>query len=492
VNLPQRRCCVTLGAIAAQPLLHTRLLQGQKGSLETMRTWLFVLVLLLLPACERAAPTQPSPAAEAPRPLQVGLPGEQPPGSAIATALQNGWFCFALEGAERPALLPDVSGGKLRYVERLETRFGSEDRTLAIDLATGVTELIAAALDPSLPATPTAPPEVAAALRTGDRWLQGPSEAFIIRGEPRAQQLIAVTGTQHDPLVSLGPVGWGSVVRLPGGVLGALLVHDTNQDGAQGAGDESDVCVVAMALQPLYIEERTAPKRLVPHMPALRELLSQEGLVPLSLRVEDARHRLHVEVKGEPPQDPMDALDQLRRVQLGTALATGEQRLGVTLEWPGQERTATAEWRDAAQRVVHWLDFADQLLGDKLDCVGGDPDNRAGIPWCEKRDEADVLDWQAALRRIRGSAGFALRPESRLPARGATHDMNHFESPRGYGGLAKEERDRLSKLLLREVAAHRARMHRGRPAPLTILDDEGHRWMVDARGARQIKPPQIQ
>ncbi len=450
-----------------------------------MRAWMPIAVTVLLAtACGRSAPP-PMTTVEAPRPSPKGLPGERPPGNAVATALQNGWYCFDLAGAERPMLLPDVSNGRLRYIERQETRFGPQDVAIAVDLATGVTELIEAALDPAIPATPTAPPEVAAAMRMGDRWIQGPSEAFILRGEPRSQQLIAVAGSQHDPLVSIGPVGWGSVVRLPGGVLGALLVHDTNQDGVQGAGDESDVCLIAMALQPLYIEERTAPKRLMPHMPALREMLRKEGLVVLSLRIEDARHRMRVEIKGTPPEDPMDALDQLRRVQLGTASASGEERLGVVLTWPGLDRTATAEWRDAAQRMVHWLDFADQLLGDKLDCIGGDPDNRAGIPWCERRDEADVLDWQALLRRIQHDTGFTLKPESRMPARGVTHDMNHFEAPKGFSALDGDARDRISRQLFMEVSAHRARLHRARPSPLAILDDEGQRWVVDGKGARR-------
>lgn len=460
-----------------------------------MRAWMMIAVgvvcavaVLFAVTYDRAQPT-PAPPSSPLRPTPTGLPGEKPPGNAMAAALQNGLYCFDLPGAERPALLADVSGGRLRYLERQETRFGPQDFAIAIDLATGATELVEAALDPAIPATPTAPPEVAAAMRNGDRWVQGPVEAFVIRGEPRSQQLIAVAGSHSDPLVTVGPVGWGSAVRMPGGVLGALLVHDTNQDGVQGAGDESDVCLVALALQPLYVEERNAPKRLMPVMPALRDMLLAEGLTLASLRIEDARHRVNVEMKSDPLEEPMDALDQLRRIQLAIVRTTGEARLGLLMTWPGHDRMATAEWREAAQRIVHWLDFADQLLGDHLDCVGGDPDNRSGIPWCERRDEADVLDWQAALRRLRHDAGFVLRPESRMPARGVTHDMGHFEAPRGFSTLEPAERERLSRLLYVEVATHRAHMHRGRPATVAVLDDEGGHWLIDAKGVRPVPKP---
>ena len=76
-----------------------------------------------------------------------------------------------------------------------------------------------------------------------------------------------------------------------------------------------------------------------------------------------------------------------------------------------------------------------------------------------------------------------------MPARGVTHDMGHFEAPRGFASLEAAERERLSRVLYAEVATHRAHMHRGRPAPVAVLDDEGGHWLIDAKGVRPIPKP---
>jgi hypothetical protein len=113
---------------------------------------------------------------------------------------------------------------------------------------------------------------------TTDVPLFQPGGPWIVHRDGKFQRLSLVDGKALLPIVALGPVGWAGAARLQGGVVAALLTHDTDQSGAHDGEDESDVCLVARAIQPLEIPERSVPLRFVPHLDALRARLAADGI----------------------------------------------------------------------------------------------------------------------------------------------------------------------------------------------------------------------
>ncbi len=98
--------------------------------------------------------------------------------------------------------------------------------------------------------------------RRGDRLLPGGGEAAVVRTFPGpVEQLAWVEPTTLLSVGSLGPAHWIAATPMSEGVVAALVGHDTNGSGSlDPATDEADVCVVARALRPLTVPERTMPQ----------------------------------------------------------------------------------------------------------------------------------------------------------------------------------------------------------------------------------------
>ncbi|MBI5608072.1 MAG: hypothetical protein HY902_04270, partial [Deltaproteobacteria bacterium] len=97
--------------------------------------------------------------------------------------------------------------------------------------------------------------------RPGDRLLGGGGEAAVVRGfAGSVEQLAWIEPATLQSVGSLGPAHWVAATPMSDGVVAALVGHDSNGSGTlDPATDESDVCIVARALRPLTIPERTMP-----------------------------------------------------------------------------------------------------------------------------------------------------------------------------------------------------------------------------------------
>ncbi len=97
--------------------------------------------------------------------------------------------------------------------------------------------------------------------RPGDRLLTGGGEAAVVRRFPGpVEQLAWIEATTLQSVGSLGPARWVAATPMGGGVVAALVGHDTNGSGLfDPASDVADVCIVARALRPLVVPERNMP-----------------------------------------------------------------------------------------------------------------------------------------------------------------------------------------------------------------------------------------
>jgi len=205
-----------------------------------------------------------------------------------------------------------------------------------------------------------------AGFRPGDRLL--PEGPWLLRPDGKTTQLLAIERGELVPVTSLGPARWGAAVRFRQGSLAALLVHDTNRDGHHDAksGDEADVCVVAPAVRPLTVPERSLSRRLAASLPAMRALLAAEGVAVLELLLVAGPH-VQVRVSGAPPELPDAQLEQIRRVQAGLTQLTGDPRLGVTMLWQSADAAAEARWHPGTGQMLHSVRAGEILFHDPKD-----------------------------------------------------------------------------------------------------------------------------
>mgnify|MGYP003349274110 CR=1 FL=1 len=201
------------------------------------------LLLTALLACHLLAcraPVTPKPVQPPAPPAQAHvrtwqtLPGESLPSTAEAQALQQGWLCFDLPGRARRDLAYD--GKRLHYRELVPGDGEPMWQEFALDPDAPSPTAVAAPAPLPEPPTPT---------------------DWRVRQVGEVAWLDGLTAAGAQPLAAVTPVGWGGVVRLPlrsgaiGGVLAALLVHDTDQSHSHDLRDEADVCLLAQALQPM-------------------------------------------------------------------------------------------------------------------------------------------------------------------------------------------------------------------------------------------------
>lgn len=219
-----------------------------------------------------------------------------------------------------------------------------------------------------------------------DVLLANPGGPWIVHRDGKFQRLSLVDGAALQPIAALGPVTWAGAAKLHDGVVAALLTHDTDASGAHDGEDESDVCLVARAIQPLEIAERSVPHRLVDKVDALRALLAAEGVAARTVRVIRAEPsggltrapRLLVLAQGPPPQvpplpadategtvedEPTFLLHWIERLHARLAQAAGDPHLGLDVEWQDADRQALADWSGAQGRFVHRVRLGDRVVG---------------------------------------------------------------------------------------------------------------------------------
>lgn len=184
--------------------------------------------------------------------------------------------------------------------------------------------------------------------RRGDRLLAGGGEAAVVRTFPGpVEQLAWIEPTTLLSVGSLGPAHWVAATPMSDGVVAAVVGHDSNGSGTlDPATDEADVCIVARALRPL-----TVPERTMPHGANL------EGLPGATLHVARARPAGEQAQAGVPV---LLAALQLPSAASLTTVATVQLACG---EGGQQTRYVRAvamdsrQWRDlcAAPSQPRWL-----------------------------------------------------------------------------------------------------------------------------------------
>jgi hypothetical protein len=202
----------------------------------------------------------------------------------------------------------------------------------------------------------------------GDRILADAVEPFVTRHKDGNVELLAFDGERLQLLVALGPVQVRSAGRVPGGVLAALVVHDTDLSGGFEAGDEADVCLLAPTVRPLTMAQRPAPLRFAAQFEALRTRLVELGIRPVTQRILRDPLALSVQAQGAPPSvAPDDVLALLRRAQDEVSRLTGASELPLVVEWPDAGRRAWTLRSPDGARFLHRIAVGDTFLTDPKD-----------------------------------------------------------------------------------------------------------------------------
>jgi len=330
-----------------------------------------LLVALLLTACKRepvkpiSDPEQGSVEERAQRPRVLLNTEEALPTAAVADALQQGYSCFALPGAARTQLSWQSRQRKLLFTERgpgLSTHW----HKIALDLATGLTAVDAA--DAPTPVFAAAVRASGADVQVGDLQLANSDGAFAVRPATNGQAtLLALEDNSWKSLVTMGPARWHAAVPLPGGVLAALLAHDTDGDEKITADDEMDVCLVAPALQPVTIDSRQVPKRWHPVFTNLvsvvRALLGEESTVV----VKDRGETLQIWGANVPSDQPVLLLVLLDKVQSQLAAVTHDHQVQLEMRWKNSDHAAQARWWPEIGKLVRQARAGDRVLVDRRD-----------------------------------------------------------------------------------------------------------------------------
>jgi hypothetical protein len=402
------------------------------------------------------------------------LPGEALPTSAETQALQQGWLCFDLPGRARRDLTFD--GERLRYRELLAASGPPLWQEVALEPDAPTPTVVSAGV--ALPA-PTTPTEWRMRQVGAVAWLDG-----------------AVAGAMQ-PWAAVTPVAWGGVVRLPtrsgavGGVLAALLVHDTDQSGSHDLDDEADVCLLAQALQPLEVPERVWPKSMSPAVvAALRARLAEAGLPVRGLRV----------ARSPTDADGLGGLLLEARLQgelslpVPTTASAAELPVTAQLAWLGRLAEDLRTTSGHPELGLHLLGERGEreALVARTDAGAWQARIRIGDRWLDDAHAdalADAGSWLALTERIARVVGFV--PDPPKANSGDCPNESDFRAPTGFAQLDDRQQRQLARHLWQEVAAHQAsRPHACRAAMLHVRDAEGRRWRVDGSGLRrQSEPP---
>ncbi len=330
-----------------------------------------MLFVVLGTACKRqevkpvSNPEESGAEERAQRPRVLLNTEEALPTAAVADALQQGYRCFALPGAARAQLSWQSRQHKLLFAER-DSGLSKHWRRVALDLATGTTTVEAA--ETPAPAFAPAVRASGADAQVGDMQLPNSDGAFAVRPATNGQAaLLALEDNTWKSLVTMGPARWYAAVPLPGGVLAALLAHDTDGDEKITGDDEMDVCLVAPALQPVTIDTRQVPKRWNPVfgnlVSVLRALLGEDSTVV----VKDRGETLQIWGGNVPSDQPVLLLVLLDKVQTQLATITRDPQVQLELRWKNSDHAAQATWWPDLGKLVRQARAGDRVLLDRRD-----------------------------------------------------------------------------------------------------------------------------
>lgn len=198
----------------------------------------------------------------------------------------------------------------------------------------------------------------------GDRALPG-GQPCVTRRAHRQDRLMAFDGEQLQPLVTVGPVAAASAIRLRGSVVAALLVHDVDRDGDHDPDDEADLCLVAMAVQPVTVPERHVPQRFLARMDAIGATLAAAELAVPDLHFVQRGTWLELRAQGKPNVAPDRVLEGLAAVRQRVAEAAGVPRLGLAIRWTGTDLQAWSGPDGPEGSLWHRVRVADVVLAER-------------------------------------------------------------------------------------------------------------------------------
>lgn len=226
-------------------------------------TPLIVALLVGTQGCQRTPPRVVPPDAPA-RLVQPAnsthvAPGQRMPDDAVVEALQTGVYCYPFPGKLRRSLWVV---GTPQHVELTEEVTPGTWRRMAVDLATGVSRVVAEDVDAGtgLPAGVTAEEQGSPQPPEGMRALQTPlGPSWLVRTEKAGETLMEPTRAGPTPVVTVLHVRWQAAGLVTGGVVASLLRQDTDNSGSESEEDEVDLCLVARAVTPVEVPARRVP-----------------------------------------------------------------------------------------------------------------------------------------------------------------------------------------------------------------------------------------
>ena len=298
-----------------------------------MKRLLLAVLLLCQPACRKETP-RVVPADELPQPTAQPhtriAPGQRLPDDAVAEALQTGAYCYPLPGAVRRALWWQAGEGQLELTEQAADLHW---RRVAVQLATGVSRVVAEPVDPATGLAlgvslaeapgPPPPPEPLRLLRVpqGATWL--------VRKEAAGETLLEPSRAGPLPLVTVTPVAWVAAAAVPGGVVAGLLRQDTDGDGAASEDDEADLCLIARAVAPVVVTERQVPLARLAVADGLTRLAEAAVAAPVTLRWLQSLRRVRVGYVGPCALDTPAATARLMELHDAVTRTVDEVDLGL-------------------------------------------------------------------------------------------------------------------------------------------------------------------
>ena len=302
---------------------------------------LLLPALVLALACQRTPPRVVPPDAPTVRPPPVltmfTAPGQRMPDNAVVEALQTGVFCYPFAGTARRGLwLVDDPP----HVELTEEVTPGVWRRMAVDLATGVSRLMADDVDAETGLPHGVTPDEPGVQQPHDGLKQlhtplGPT--WLVRADKGAETLLEPTRAGLAPVVTVQYVSWQAAALVPGGVVAALLRQDSDNDGQPSMDDEVDLCLVARAVAPVAVPARRVPLARLAVMRTVSDAVDT-ALGPGALRLarwHDRGGRLELRVgltacALDVPQTLVKLVDLADAVTAATS-GTGGETMGIAV-----------------------------------------------------------------------------------------------------------------------------------------------------------------
>ncbi len=298
-----------------------------------MRQSFLLLLLLSVVACRRERPIV-LPADEMPKAVEQPhtqiAAGERLPEDAVAEALLTGAYCYPLPGAARHSLWWHADTDRLELTEQAEDGHWLR---VAVMLPTGASVIVADPVDSetglALDATPLDEPSQPQP-PDGMRLIHVPQgQNWLVRTDKTGETLSELTRGGPVPIVTVTPVSFQSAATVPGGVVAALLRHDTDGDGQASPEDESDLCLIARAVTPVQVATRHVPLARLAVAEAVRSLTEHALAAAVSNRWLKQEHRLQVHFQGQCDLDAPAVTDRLMELHDAVTRVVGEVDLSL-------------------------------------------------------------------------------------------------------------------------------------------------------------------